>query len=375
MKNKEDYYKILNVDKTASNIELKKSYRKLAMKYHPDRNPNDKGSEEKFKEISEAYEVLSNSQKRQSYDQFGHEGMNQYNTEGGYSSENFTDIFSDIFGDVFQRSENNKKNFSKKGADLKYKLILTLENAVKGTNVKIRLSTFILCKICTGSGNKKGYKTNKCINCNGSGQIRMQQGFFSIQQTCQSCDGKGIKINNPCNTCYGKGRIKDYKTLSVKIPKGVDNGDRIRLNGEGEAGVYGGVAGNLYVEISVKEHDMFTRDGADLYCEIPISFSQASIGGEVKVPTLSGHINLKIPEGTQAGKIFRLRSKGIKMLRNNGIGDLLCRAIIETPINLTSEQKILLKKFDESISKKYKQLPKIENWFNKVKNFFEKMKS
>jgi molecular chaperone DnaJ len=370
---KEDYYKLLNVQKEASPSDIKKSYRRLAMKYHPDRNPDNKDAEEQFKKISEAYEILSDKQKRQSYDQFGHEGVDQYNSSG-YSSEKFTDIFSDIFGDVFQNSRSENKTFSQKGLDLKYNLSLSLEEAVKGTNVKIRLSTFILCDLCDGAGHKKGYKPKVCNTCNGSGQIRMQQGFFSIQQTCPDCNGQGYKIDNPCTKCYGAGRIKDYKTLSVKIPEGIDNGDRIRLNGEGEAGICKGEPGNLYVQITIKEHDVFTRDGSDLYCEIPISFAKASLGGEVKVPTLSGYINLKIPEASQAGKIFRLRGKGIKMLRSNDIGDLLCRAIIETPINLTFEQKELLQKFDESINKKHQQLPKIDNWFNKVKKFFEKMK-
>jgi len=370
---KEDYYILLNVKKNASGIEIKKSYRKLAMKYHPDRNPNDKIAEEKFKEISEAYEILSDPKKRQTYDQFGHEGVDQYNN-AGYTSDKFTDIFSDIFGDVFQSSQNESRSFAKKGADLKYNLSLTLEEAVKGTNVKIRLSTYISCKLCLGSGHKKGSQPKNCITCNGSGQIRIQQGFFSIQQTCQDCNGQGLKIDNPCLKCFGKGREKDYKTLSVKIPEGIDNGDRIRLNGEGESGTCNGPAGNLYVQITIKDHDVFTRDGSDLYCEIPISFATASLGGNVKVPTLSGYINLKIPESTQAGKIFRLRGKGVKILRSINTGDLLCRAIIETPINLTYEQKELLKKFNDSINKKHQQLPKIDNWFHKVKVFFEKMK-
>jgi len=370
---KEDYYKLLNINKDASSSDIKKSYRKLAMKYHPDRNPGDKRAEEKFKQISEAYEILSNPQKKQAYDQFGHDGVDQ-NGASSYSSDKFTDIFSDIFGDVFNGSSKERKTFAKKGADLKYNLSLNLEEAVRGTQVKIRLSTYISCKTCLGSGHKKGTQPKTCNACKGSGQIRMQQGFFSIQQTCQDCNGQGLKIDNPCSICFGQGREKDYKTLSVKIPEGIDNGDRIRLNGEGEAGVCNGESGNLYVQINIKEHEVFTRDGCDLYCEIPISFAMASLGGEIKVPTLSGYVNLKIPESTQAGKIFRLRGKGVKMLRNNNIGDLLCRAIIETPINLTSDQKKLLQKFDSSINEKYQQLPKIENWFNKVKFFFEKMK-
>jgi len=370
---KEDYYKLLNVSKNSSDVEIKKSYRKLAMKFHPDRNPNNKDAEEKFKKISEAYEILSDAKKRQAYDQFGHEGVDQYNTSG-YTSDKFTDIFSDIFGDVFQNTGNQRRSFSQKGLDLKYNLSLTLEDAVKGTNVKIRLSTYVSCNKCTGSGHKKGSEPTKCVTCNGTGQTRIQQGFFSIQQTCRDCNGQGMKMDNPCDQCFGQGRKKDYKTLSVKIPEGIDNGDRIRLNGEGEAGICNGESGNLYVQITIKEHDVFTRDGSDLYCEIPISFATATLGGEIKVPTLSGYINLKIPESTQAGKIFRLRGKGIKMLRSRNIGDLLCRTIIETPINLTVEQKNLLEKFEESVRKKSEQLPKIENWFNKVKYFFERMK-
>jgi len=371
--NKEDYYILLNVKKDASDIDIKKSYRKMAMKFHPDRNPGDKKAEEKFKQISEAYEVLSDPKKRQAYDQFGHEGVDQFSNTG-YASDKFTDIFSDIFGDVFQNSRNSNKSFSKKGSDLKYNLNLTLEEAVRGTQVKIRLSTYISCKICSGSGNKKGSQPKTCATCNGTGQIRMQQGFFSIQQTCQDCNGQGLKIDNPCPQCFGQGREKDYKTLSVKIPEGIDNGDRIRLNGEGESGICNGESGNLYVQVTIKDHEVFTRDGCDLYCEIPISFAKASLGGEVKVPTLSGYINLKIPEATQAGKIFRLRGKGVKMLRNRNTGDLLCRTIIETPINLTSEQRELLEKFDNSINVQYQQLPKIDNWFSRVKKFFDNMK-
>jgi len=299
--------------------------------------------------------------------------VHQFNSSS-YSGDKFTDIFSDIFGDVFQNSRSEKRTFSKKGSDLKYNLILTLEEAVKGTQVKIRLSTYISCKLCSGSGNKKGSKPKVCGTCKGSGQIRIQQGFFSIQQTCQDCNGQGLKIENPCPQCFGQGRQKDYKTLSVKIPEGIDNGDRIRLNGEGESGICNGDSGNLYVQVTIKEHEVFTRDGCDLYCEIPISFAKASLGCQVKVPTLSGYINLKIPESTQAGKIFRLRGKGVKMLRNRNTGDLLCRTIIETPINLTPDQKDLLRKFDDSINKKYQQLPKIDNWFSKVKKFFDNMK-
>lgn len=371
MSYKEDYYNLLNLEKNSSSIQIKKSYRKLAMKYHPDRNPGDKKAEEKFKQISEAYEVLSDDEKRKTYDQFGHEGLEQSN-QGSYSSEKFTDIFSDIFGDVFQNGNNSAKSFSQPGSDLRYKLNLNLEEAVRGTTVKIRLSTYTSCKSCSGNGNKKGFEPTQCVTCKGSGQIRMQQGFFSIQQNCRKCNGQGMIIDHPCDECYGEGRIKDYKTLSVKIPAGVDNDDRIRLNGEGEAGICNGTNGNLYVQIYVNEHEVFSRDGSDLYCEIPISFATASLGGQVQVPTLSGFINLKIPEATQAGKIFRLRGKGIKKLRTNGIGDLLCRAIIETPINLTIEQKEILKKFDASINKKHKQLPKIDNWFNKVKTFLKK---
>ena len=368
---KEDYYNLLNINRDASEKDIKQSYRRLAMKYHPDRNPGDKVAEEKFKNISEAYEVLSDPKKKQTYDQFGHEGVDQYNTSG-YTSDKFTDIFSDIFGDVFQNPRGERKSFSKKGSDLKYNLNLSLEEAIRGTNVKIRLSTYVSCDLCLGLGHEKGSMPKTCQTCNGSGQIRMQQGFFSIQQNCPDCNGQGVKIDNPCSKCFGQGRIKDYKTLSVKIPEGIDNGDRIRLNGEGEAGICKGESGNLYVQITIKTHEVFTRDGSDLYCEIPISFATASLGGEVKVPTLSGYINLKIPEGTQAGKIFRLRSKGVKMLRSKNVGDLLCRAIIETPINLTLNQKKLLEKFESSIDEGYQQLPKIDNWFHKVKKFLKK---
>lgn len=375
---KEDYYATLNVERSASDGDIKKAYRKLAMKYHPDRNPGDKQAEEKFKLISEAYEVLSDQKKRAAYDQFGHAGVDQ-SAGGGYSAAggDFSDIFSDIFGDFFGggAAQGGRQSRSQQGADLRYSLELSLEDAVRGTNVEIRVPTLVSCKSCHGSGAKDGSKPTNCSSCGGSGQVRMQQGFFSIQQTCPSCRGAGTMISNPCSGCHGAGRVEDYKKLSVKVPAGVDSGDRIRLAGEGEAGLNGGPAGDLYVQVKVREHDIFTREGPHLYCEVPISFVTAAIGGELDVPTLNGRIKLKVPAETQTSKLFRLRGKGIKTVRGEGPGDLLCRVIVETPVKLNKEQKEMLQAFEASVSKEQDaHSPRSCSWFQKVKNFFEEMK-
>jgi molecular chaperone DnaJ len=378
---KRDFYEILGVQKNATEAEIKKAFKRLAMKYHPDRNPDDKTAEEKFKEAKEAYDVLSDAQKRAAYDQFGHAGVDQSMGGGpgggfGGGNGNFSDIFGDVFGDIFGggggRGGGGQRVY--RGADLRYNLELSLEDAVNGTTVKIRVPTLVACEECGGSGAKKGSSPTTCPTCHGQGQVRMQQGFFSLQQTCPRCQGNGQIISDPCNSCHGEGRIEKQKTLSVKVPAGVDNGDRIRLSGEGEAGENGGPAGDLYVQISVREHPIFKRDGSDLYCEVPIGFTTAALGGELDVPTLNGRVKLKVPDESQTGKLFRLRGKGVKSVRGSQVGDLLCRVIVETPVNLNNKQKELLREFDKSTKGNGKHSPAHHSWLDKVKSFFDDMK-
>lgn len=380
---KKDYYDILGVGRDADEASLKKSFRRLAMKYHPDRNPDNKEAEEKFKEAKEAYDVLSNPQKRQAYDQFGHAGVQQGAGAGfGGGESPFGDIFEDIFGDIFggaraaggHARHGRRGPVPERGADLRYNLELSLEDAVFGKQVNIKVPTYITCETCTGSGAKKGSKPVSCTTCNGMGQVRMQQGFFTVQQTCPACHGGGQMIKDPCDSCSGQGRVKETKTLSVKIPAGVDTGDRVRLSQKGEAGTFGGPAGDLYVQIQVTDHDLFVRDGEDLHCEVPIDFVTASLGGEIDVPTLSGKVRLKIPAESQSGKIFRLRGKGVPNVRGRGNGDQLCEIKVETPINLSSEQKDLLKKFEQSLTNSNKShSPNATSWLNKVKNFIDRI--
>ena len=368
---KRDYYEILGVSKTASEQELKKAYRRVAMKYHPDRNPDSKDAEEKFKEASEAYEILADKSKRAAYDQYGHAGVEgAAGMGGGAGFGNFSDIFGDVFGDIFGGAQRGGPS---RGSDLRYTLELTLEEAVRGANVKIKVPTLIACKTCDGSGAKTGTKPNTCTTCGGHGQVRMQQGFFSVQQTCPTCRGKGKVITDPCGDCRGHGRIEETKTLNVKVPPGVDTGDRIRLSGEGEAGMDGGPSGDLYVQVSVKEHEFFQREGRDLYCEVPISIIDACLGGELEVPTLDGRVKLKVPEGTQTGKLFRLRGKGVTPVRGGPAGDLLCRVAVETPVNLTNKQKDLLRELQDTMTGT-KHSPKQTSWFEGMKNFFGDMK-
>lgn len=372
---KEDFYKLLGVDRNASDAEIKKSYRRLAMKYHPDRNKdNPAEAEAKFKQIKEAYEVLSDPKKRSAYDQFGHAGVDPSMGagRGGFGAESFSDIFGDVFGDIF--GGGRARSSVQRGADLRYNLELTLEEAVAGTEAKIRVPVLVVCGECNGSGAKKGSSPVICSTCHGHGQVRMQQGFFSVQQTCPTCRGTGKQIKDPCGKCYGQGRVQETKTLSVKVPAGVDTGDRIRLAGEGEAGERGGPAGDLYVQVQVKEHEIFTRDGANLYCEVPISFPTACLGGEIEVPTLDGKVMLKIPAETQTGKLFRLRGKGVKPVRGGAIGDLLCRVQIETPVHLTKEQKELIQQLGDSLSGGGKHhSPQEHSWTDGVKSFFDKL--
>lgn len=336
---KRDYYEVLGISRDADESEIKKAYRKLAMKYHPDRNAGDSKAEEKFKEAKEAYEILSDASKRAAYDQYGHAGVDT--SAGSGNTQGFGDAFSDIFGDIFGMRGGGRSNVHR-GADLRYNLEISLEQAARGSETKIRIPTMAICDTCDGSGAKPGTSPKTCSTCDGHGQVRMQQGFFSIQQTCPKCHGSGKMITSPCSSCHGAGRIKQHKTLNVKIPAGVDEGDRIRLSGEGEAGINGGPPGDLYVVIQLSSHSIFQREGNDLHCEIPISFATAALGGEIEVPTLEGHAKIKISAETQTGKIFRLRGKGIKGVRSHAAGDLLCHVVVETPVNLTSRQKELL---------------------------------
>ncbi|WP_151705237.1 molecular chaperone DnaJ [Nitrincola alkalilacustris] len=374
---KKDYYELLGVSRDSSDRDIKKAYRRLAMKYHPDRNPDNPEAEEKFKEFSEAYEVLSDAQKKAAYDQFGHAGVQGQGGggfHGGGFEGNFSDIFGDVFGDIFGGGGGQRRSSVQRGADLRYNLDLSLEEAVRGCEKSLRVPTLVACDVCDGSGAKPGTSPRTCSTCGGVGQVRMQQGFFSVQQTCPTCHGRGKVIPDPCTACHGHGRVEKVKTLQVKIPAGVDTGDRIRLAGEGEAGGNGGPAGDLYVQVSVREHPIFQRDGKHLFCEVPISFVDAALGGELDVPTLDGRVKLKIPAETQSGKLFRLRGKGIAPVRGGSTGDLMVRAIVETPVNLNSRQKELLREFQDATEEgKGKHSPKRHGFFDSVKKFFEDM--
>ncbi|WP_299734967.1 molecular chaperone DnaJ [uncultured Endozoicomonas sp.] len=376
---KRDYYEVLGVDKSTSEKDIKKAYRRMAMKFHPDRNPGDAEAESKFKEINEAYEVLTDSQKKAAYDQYGHAGVDPNMGGGGFGGAGaggFGDIFGDVFGDIFGAGGGGRGRSSvQRGSDLRYQMELSLEEAVRGVSKKIRIPTLVGCTACDGSGAKKGTQPVGCTTCGGIGQVRMQQGFFSVQQTCPDCRGTGKMIKDPCRECHGEGRVQEYKTLSVKIPAGVDTGDRIRLAGEGEAGVNGGPAGDLYVQVSVADHAIFQRDGKHLYCEVPITFVDAALGGELEVPTLDGRVKLKIPEETQTGKLFRLRGKGVLPVRGGSAGDLMCRVVVETPVKLTGRQKELFKELEETFKKEghAKQSPKKQSFFDGVKKFFDDM--
>ena len=370
---KRDYYETLGVSNTASDADVKKAFRRLAMKYHPDRNPDDEEAEHRFKEAKEAFDVLSSAEKRAAYDQFGHAGVDQSVGGGGFGGSGFGDAFSDIFGDIFGGGGRSRV---RRGADLQYNLELSLEDAVAGTTVKIRVPTLKHCTSCSGSGAKPGSSPETCSTCGGHGQVRMQQGFFSVQQTCPNCRGKGTIISDPCNSCHGAGRVKEHKSLSVEVPAGVDNGDRIRLSGEGEAGEAGAPTGDLFVQIHVKPHPIFERDNADLYCEVPINIVTAALGGELEVPSLGGRLNLKIPAGTQTHKLFRMRGKGVKPVRGGPVGDLICRIVVETPVKLNGEQKELLEKLGQSMGKaSNKHSPNENSWIDSMKKFFEDMKS
>ena len=355
---KRDYYEVLGVSKNTPKEDLKKAYRKLAMKYHPDRNPDDEAASEKFKELSEAYEILSDDQKRQAYDQFGHEGVNPSFSNAQGAAEGFSDIFGDIFSDIFGGSSRSGGSRSQRGSDLSYSVEVSLEDAVKGTSINFDIPSNERC-----SG-----KWQQCSHCNGAGVVRMQQGFFSMQQTCPHCRGEGETHDPNCSICHGVGFIKKNKTLAVKIPEGVDTGDRIRLSGEGDAGKHGN--GDLYIQVDVQRHKIFERDGKHLYCEVPINYADAALGGDIEVPTLDGKVKIKIPEGTQSHKLFRLNGKGIKPLRGGSKGDILVRVLVEIPVKLNKEQAILLKKFKESISGS-ENTPMKNTWLKSAKEFLK----
>jgi len=374
---KRDFYDVLGVKRDASEADIKKSYRRLAMKHHPDRNPDgESDAEASFKEAKEAYEVLSDAQKRAAYDQFGHAGLEQGAGPGGFNpSDAFGDMFGDVFGDIFGGGRRGQSNVYR-GADLRYELVMDLRQAVFGDTVNVELPTLQACETCDGSGAKPGTSPVTCSTCGGHGQVRRQQGFFSVQQTCPSCRGTGKKIEQPCSNCHGRGRIQRNKTLAVKVPPGVDNGDRIRLGGEGEAGQNGGPPGDLYVDIRVTGHPIFERDGADLSCIVPIAFVTAALGGTVTVPTLDSEVKLKVPAETQSGKVFRVRGKGVKPVRSHSTGDLYCRVEVETPVKLTAEQKKLLSKFNDAIAAGGdRHRPRMKSWRDGVKRFFGTMAS
>ena len=374
---KRDFYDILGVNRDASDDEIKKAYRKLAMKYHPDRNPDNPKAEEHFKEAKEAYEILSDAQKRAAYDQYGHAGVDPQAGMGGFGgfgggAGGFSDAFCGIFDEIFggNRGGGGRSNIYR-GADLRYNLEITLEQAAFGTETKIRIPTMEVCEPCKGTGAKAGTQPKTCPTCQGSGQVRLQQGFFSIQQTCPKCHGTGKFVADPCGSCHGAGRVKQHKTLAVKIPAGVDEGDRIRLSGEGEHGINGGPSGDLYVQIHLKPHAVFQREQNDLHCEMPISFTTAALGGEIEIPTLDGMAKIKIPSETQSGKTFRLRGKGIKGVRSHTHGDLMCHVVVETPVNLTDRQKELLRELEEcSQTEDGKHNPRAKSWMDRVKDFF-----
>ncbi len=375
---KRDYYEVLGVPKNASDDEIKKAYRKLAMKYHPDRNQgNAQEAELKFKEAKEAYEVLSEPQKKAAYDQYGHAGIDP-NMRGGPGGPEgfggFAEAFGDIFGDIFggggaRSGRGGRKVY--RGADLSYALEITLEEAAAGKTAELRIPSWDDCKTCNGTGAKPGTSASTCGTCHGQGVVQMRQGFFSVQQTCPHCHGSGQIIKDPCTACHGQGRIKGHKTLEVKIPPGIDDGMRIRSTGNGEPGTNGGPPGDLYIEIHLKKHAIFERDGDDLHCEVPISFARATLGGEVEVPVLGGRAVITVPEGTQAGKRLRLQGKGIKGVHASYPGDLFCHVRIETPVKLTEHQKKLLKEFDDSLQKGgAKHSPNTQSWLDKVKSIF-----
>ena len=372
---KRDFYEVLGVPKNASDDEIKKAYRKLAMKWHPDRNQGDASAESKFKEVKEAYEMLSDAEKRGAYDQYGHAGVDPNMRGGAGGPGGFGDAFGDIFGDIFGGGRRGggggggRQVF--RGNDLSYAMDITLDEAAAGKESQIRIPSWDSCTPCDGTGAKPGTQAKTCTTCHGAGQVQMRQGFFSVQQTCPHCHGKGKIIADPCNTCHGQGQTKTNKTLEIKIPAGIDDGMRIRSTGNGEPGQNGGPPGDLFIEIRLRKHDIFERDGDDLHCQVPVNMTSAALGGEIDLPTLAGKATIEIPEGTQNGKTFRLRGKGIKGVRSSIAGDLYCHIVTETPVKLTEHQRKLLKELDESFKKnRDKHSPNGGGWFEKAKAFF-----
>ena len=375
---KRDYYEVLGVDKSASKEEIKKAYRKLALKYHPDKNKNDKGAEEKFKEASEAYHVLSDDKRKNNYDQFGHTAFQGAGGQGGFGnfdfSSSFSDIFEDVFGDLgdfgFGSSGRSRRRSNNRGSDLRYDISINLNDAYTGTEKKINYTSTKKCKNCSGSGAKPGSKPSTCKYCSGHGKVRSNQGFFTIQQICPECSGEGEKITNPCNDCSGMGKVQSGESVSVKIPKGVDDGTRIRLAGKGEAGIKGGPYGDLYLFVSVEPHNIFKRSEENLYYELPISIADAALGTTVEVPSIDGgKTKIKIPSGTQSGKQLRLRGKGMPILRRNISGDLYIRIVTEVPTSLSKRQKELLSEFKNLEDNKSN--PLIKSFFDKAKKFWK----
>ena len=370
-----DLYELLGVSRDADGATIKSAYRKLAMKHHPDRNPGCTESEGKFKAVSAAYEVLKDPQRRAAYDRFGHAAFQQGGPGGGgHPGADFGDIgdiFETIFGSAFGGGGRTR---ARRGADLRYDLQIDLEDAFSGKSTEIEIEVSENCETCHGSGATPGTRARTCNLCHGQGQVRAKQGFFVVERPCPNCHGSGEVISSPCRDCRGEGRVDKAQALEVEIPPGVDTGDRIRLSGEGEAGPAGGPPGDLFVQIAVRQHPLFERDGRHLYCEVPISFADAALGGELEVPTLDGRVKLKIPSETQTGKMFRLRSKGVKPVRGGPVGDLLCRAVVETPVNLTKEQRNLLEEFRGALQEGgEQQSPRQSSWFEGVKNFFDGM--
>lgn len=367
---KADFYETLGVSKSADEKDLKAAFRKLAMQYHPDRNPGDHAAEAKFKELNEAYETLKDPQKRAAYDRYGHAAFENGGAGGGFAGGGFADIFEDIFGEMMGGRGRRSSNGRERGADLRFNMEITLEEAFAGKTAQIRVPTSITCDTCSGTGAKPGTQPTTCGTCNGAGRVRASQGFFSIERACPTCNGRGTIIKDPCGKCSGQGKVNQERSLSVNIPAGIEDGTRIRLASEGEAGSRGGPAGDLYIFISIKPHEFFQRDGADLYCKVPVSMTTAALGGQFEVATLDGtQTRVKVPEGTQYGKQFRLKGKGMPVLRQSAMGDLYIQIDIETPQNLTGRQRELLEEFEKISSKE--NSPESAGFFSRMKDFFE----
>ncbi len=371
---KRDCYEVLGVDRQVSEADLKQAYRRLAMKYHPDRNKGDPEADRKFREIQEAYGILSDSEKRSLYDRFGHDAVGASGASGtAGAAGGFEDIFGDVFGEMFGRAGRGRTD--PRGADLAYRVELDLEEAVFGVTREVDVEMATQCDACDGSGCAPGTHPETCPTCQGRGEVVVQQGFFTLRQACPKCHGEGRTIRVPCHDCHGAGRVRKTRTLRVKIPAGVDQGDRIRLSGEGEAGMRGGAAGDLYVEVRVRPHRLFQREGSDLHCDVPISFATAALGGTVEVPTLDGHVNLKIPPETQTGVALRLRGKGVRSVRNSSLGDMICTLAVETPVNLNEGQRQILEDLEASLTGNEVHSPRADSWLKRGRHFVDNLKS